>query len=94
MLEEILTVLPISSAACERSFSQMNLQQTSVRNRMLVDSISNLLMISINGPSLNNWNARKYVISWLESGHHGALDKPTGKVTVEPEPKESALIFA
>jgi hypothetical protein len=63
ILEETLKILPISSAACERGFSQMNLQQTSVRNRLTVDPISNLLMISINGPSLNHWDGRTYVIS-------------------------------
>ena len=76
---QTLQVLPVSSAACERGFSQLNLQHTTVRNRLAVTTISNLLMISINGPCLHNWNAKKYALSWLKAGRHGALDKPTGK---------------
>ena len=32
----LLEVLPVSSAECERGFSQMNLSHTSGRNRLLV----------------------------------------------------------
>jgi len=35
-------------------------------------------MTGISGPPLAAWNAEKYVISWLKSGKHGALDKATG----------------
>ena len=48
---QTLKILPVSSAACERGFSQMNLHHTAVRNRLAIITISNLLMISINGPS-------------------------------------------
>ena len=54
----------------ERGFSQMNLQQSDVRNRLTVQTVSHLLMISVNGPPIENWsprNLRKYVISWLKS---------------------------
>ena len=93
-LVQTLNILPISFATCERGFSQMNLQHTTVRNRLTVGPISNLHMISINGPSLTHWNTRKYVISWLKSKHHGASDKPTGKVTVAHEQKKSTDIFS
>lgn len=75
---DLLSIFPISSAACERGFSQMNLQQTDGRNKLAVQTVSSLLMISVNGPPIDHWNPRKYVISWLKSGHHGALDKPSG----------------
>lgn len=93
-LVQTLKILPISSAACERGFSQMNLQHTVVRNRLTVGPISNLLMISINGPPVRHWNARKYVISWLRSGRHGALDKPTGKATPDQEQDKSSKLFS
>ena len=51
----------------ERGFSQMNLQQSDVRNRLTVQTVSHLLMISVNGPPIENWSPRKYVISWLKS---------------------------
>lgn len=91
---QTLKVLPVSSAACERGFSQMNLHHTTVRNRLAISSISNLLMISINGPCLREWNAKKYVLSWLKAGRHGALDKPTGKSSNIREVKEAAKLFA
>jgi hypothetical protein len=69
---------PLSTAAYERGFSQMNLIHTAGRNRLSTDHISSSLMISINGPPLQYWNAEKYVISWLQKGKHGALDKATG----------------
>ncbi len=41
------------------------------------------MMIGINGPPLHAWNVEKYVISWLKSGRHSALDKQTGKAQIE-----------
>lgn len=81
-----LQVLPISSAECERGFSQMNLNHTSQRNRMLTTTVSDLLMVGINGPPIHVWNAPKYVITWLQSGRHGALDKSTGP------PKQAVVV--
>ena len=51
----------------ERGFSKMNLHQSDVRNRLTVQTVSHLLMISVNGPPIENWSPRKYVISWLKS---------------------------
>ena len=56
----------------------MNLCHTDTRNRLGTEEISNLLMISINGPPLELWTPKKYVISWLKNGKRGALDKDTG----------------
>ena len=41
-------------------------------------TLSDLLMISINGPALEFWQPRPYVVRWLQNGHRGALNKPTG----------------
>jgi len=88
-----LDVLPVSSADCERGFSQMNLYHTSGRNKLLVNSVNDLLMVGINGPPLESWNADKYVISWLKAGHHDALDKATGLSKVATVVKPSAKLF-
>jgi hypothetical protein len=56
---QTLKILPVSSAACERGFSQLNLQHTTVRNRLTVNTISNLLMISVNGPCLSDWRGSR-----------------------------------
>ena len=89
-----LHILPISSAACERGFSQLNLHQTSLRNRLAVSRINDLMMVSINGPPLRDFNARKYVLSWIRSGRHTALDKPTGIAPKEADVPLSAKLFA
>ena len=92
-LVDLLEVLPVSSAECERGFSQMNLYHTSGRNRLLVNSVNDLLMIGINGPPLTAWNVDKYVISWLKAGRHGALDKATGLPKKKEVTKHSSTLF-
>jgi len=76
---QILQVLPVSSATGEQEFSQMNRPHTAVRNRLVVTTLSDLLMNSITGPCLRDWNVDMYVLLWLKSRRHGALDKLTGK---------------
>ena len=84
---------PISIADCERGFSQMNLCHTDTRNRLGTEAISNLLMISINGPPLELWTPKKYVISWLKNRKQGALDKATGIKKKENVLNHSAKLF-
>src|SRR5688572_14864645 len=89
----LLEVLPVSSAECERGFSQMNLCHTSGRNRLPVSLVNDLLMIGINGPPLTAWNVEKYVISCLKAGRHGALDKATGLPKKKEITKHSPKLF-
>jgi hypothetical protein len=77
-LINVLTVMPASSAERERGFSRMNLFHTRESSRLLVETVSALIMIGENGPPLEHWQSEKYVISWLKSGEHGALNKATG----------------
>jgi hypothetical protein len=60
---QTLNVLPVSSAALRDELLQSaeSPAYTAVRNRLAISSISNLLMISINGPRLRDWNAKKYM---------------------------------
>ena len=46
-LISLLKVMPVSSADCERGFSQMNLYHTSGRNRLLVTSVDDMLMVEL-----------------------------------------------
>lgn len=84
---------PISTASCERGFSQLNLAHTNVRNRLHSATVSSLLMVSINGPPLSHFNVRKYVITWLKKGHHAANDKATGVKRVPVRINESTELF-
>jgi len=93
-LFSVLKIMPVSSAECERGLSQMNLYHSAARNRLLVNSVSDLLMIGINGPPLCHWNAQKYVVSWLKSGRHGAPEKATGVPRKDVLISHSSKLFA
>src|SRR6218665_2399797 len=43
-----LSVIPISSAACERGFSAMNSQKSPTRNRLLMKNLDGILFVSLN----------------------------------------------
>jgi len=78
----------VSSAACERGFSQKNRPHTVVRNSLAITTFSDLLIISINSPYLRDWNVDKYILSWLKTERHCASDNPTGKSSSPKEPRE------
>ena len=83
----------MSTADCERGFSVMNLQQTDLRNSLATETVCNLLMISINGPALEFWQPRPYIVRWLQNGHRGALNKPTGPPKQKTKLASSAQLF-
>jgi hypothetical protein len=93
MLQRYVETYPISTAACERGFSQVTLVHTKTRNQLNSNRISSLLMISINGPSITLWNVKKYVISWLRKGHRSASDKRTGLSRVHVVASRSSKLF-
>lgn len=49
-LASIALVIPVSSAPCERGFSQQNILKSKLRNRINPDRLNRLLMIRLNGP--------------------------------------------
>ena len=46
-----MLILPVSTVDCERGFSKQNLIKTDLRNSLKPESLSNLMMISIEGPT-------------------------------------------
>ena len=46
-----------------------------------------------NGPPVSIFKPLKYCKSWLKSGHHSALDKPTGKQAKVVEPDVRHTLF-
>ncbi len=60
-----MQTFPCSTAECERGFSVMNNVCTDKRSTLLLANVSNLMMISINGPPVRLFEPRKYVTSWL-----------------------------
>jgi len=68
--------LPVSTAECERGFSQMNLICTPTRSLLSVEHMSALNM---SGPPLAEWFPIAYVRTWLSKGRHAATDLGKGK---------------
>ena len=50
-----VSTIPVSTAACERGFSKMNVMCSSLRSRLTVSHISSLMFISLCGPPLHIW---------------------------------------
>ncbi|KAK7162494.1 hypothetical protein R3I93_006722 [Phoxinus phoxinus] len=74
-----VNTVPISSAECERGFSQMNLICTANRASLLPSTISSLLFLCLVGPPLTRFNPFPYVRSWIAKGHKTALDTRSRK---------------
>lgn len=51
-LASIAAVIPVSSAPCERGFSQQNILKNKTRNRLNPERLNRLLMIRLTGPKL------------------------------------------
>ena len=63
-LIQILLVLPISTASVERGFSNMKRIKTDARSCLHVDTLSDLMRISIDGPELSKFQADAAMILW------------------------------
>ena len=63
-LAKICRVIPIHTADVKRTFSQLKLIKTSIRNRMQEQTLDSLLRIAIEGPPLNSFPVAKTVALW------------------------------
>ncbi|XP_073524940.1 zinc finger protein 862-like [Phyllobates terribilis] len=66
-LLSIVAVLPVSTSCCERGFSLMNMVKNKFRSRMQEESLSDLFMITMNGPSVKAFDPAKAVDHWYFS---------------------------
>ena len=55
-LMNIILALPVGTATVERSFSQMKMIKTRLRNRLNDSNLTRLMRIGIEGPELNSVN--------------------------------------
>ncbi|XP_070559090.1 zinc finger protein 862-like isoform X2 [Ptychodera flava] len=63
-LIEIVLVLPTSTAICERGFSTLKRIKSDWRSRLTTAMMNHLLWISIEAPSLQEYNAERAVHLW------------------------------
>ncbi|KAL7390330.1 hypothetical protein ABVT39_019076 [Epinephelus coioides] len=68
MVVEIILVLPLSTAACERGFSAMKRVKTDWRSNLSVDMLWKLLYINIERPAVADFNAKRVLQRWLSAG--------------------------
>ncbi len=62
-----MLVLPISAAQCERGFSAQNRIKNSTRSCLGVSTTEDLMRISLEGPSLEQFDPSPAVDRWLSS---------------------------
>ena len=67
-LVKIMLVLPISSAVCERGFSSVNRIKSDVRSSLHTETVEDLIRISVEGPQLEDYDARQDVKQWFSQG--------------------------
>lgn len=66
-LLKIASVLPVSTASCERGFSQMNLIKNKFRSCLETESLDDLMMVNLNGPPLPQFKPTKAIDKWYFS---------------------------
>ena len=60
----IAALIPVSTAECERAFSAMNRIKTDLRNRLKTPTLDCLMRISIEGPSVSDFNFERAADLW------------------------------
>lgn len=62
---ELMLVMSPSTAECERGFSSMNSIKTKLRNGMNQETLQSLMLISIHGPSVADFNPDPSIEIWM-----------------------------
>lgn len=69
-LAMIMSVIPVTTCTVERSFSQMKLVKTRLRNRLGDDTLDMLMTIGIEGPkTLNDEQLNMIIELWKNQKH-------------------------
>ena len=64
-LKSFINMIPVSTAACGRGFSKLNIICSPSRTWLTVKHTSSLMFVSLSGPSVMLFEPLKYVKSWL-----------------------------
>jgi hypothetical protein len=66
-LMSIASVILASTVACEREFRKMNVIENSFMSSITAQSLNDLMLISLNGPSVEEFNPSKALDHWCFS---------------------------
>ena len=67
-LLRIVLVIPVQTATLERGFSLMKRTKTDWRNRLSPKTLSQLMMIKLNGPDMDHFNPEAAIMKWWQAG--------------------------
>ena len=68
ILLTLMMTISSSTCQCERGFSCMNQQKTKDKVSMNHDTLNDIMLISVDGPELAQFDQKRAVNSWLSSG--------------------------
>ena len=68
MLVEVVLILPMSTACCERGFSAMKRVKNDWRSSLSNAALSDLLRITIDGPMVEDFCANLALETWWNRG--------------------------
>ena len=60
----VATAVPVSSVSCERGFSAANRIKTKLRNRLTTQSVCRLMMISVEGQPIGEFNFQQALLKF------------------------------
>ena len=67
MLHDVVLALPVSSAVCERGFSCLSRIKTDWRSSLKVEMMDKLMLVSLEGPTIQDFNAEGPMDLWWGS---------------------------
>ena len=67
ILLKIMMTISSSTAECERGFSCMNDEKTSLRTRLSNETLDDILRINVNGLPLDEFSPKPHVQSWINN---------------------------
>lgn len=94
-LVTIVLILPVGTADVERSFSVLNHFKSNRRSRLTSKHVEDITRIRINGPHISDFDAPKYAVYWLNTGHKDTDDvtKSDGKLRNQKQVVHKSGLF-
>ena len=89
---EATVVLPVSSAICERGFSCLKRIKTDWRSSLTTEQLDQLMLISVEGPSLEDYVAERALNRWWTAGQRARRPRFNAPAEGEGEEDDDELI--
>ena len=67
-LLRIILVIPVQAATLERGFSLMKRTKSDWRNKLSPKTLSELMMIKLNGPDMDTFDPEPAIMKWWQEG--------------------------